>query len=139
MAMQQAVIAAVMQAMGQNPRVLPFSGFVDGNDTLVTAGEDDEAVALEQGALRRTMHGIVKRDHCHGIGALPGLAPAVPVLPVFLRALVVIGKNQRDAAVPAGDINVGQKLVLAVEQLPAETVVVWDVMGDCEGDPAVPG
>ena len=132
-----AAVAAAEEITGVNDRPLPLGCLVDGDDAPVPAREDDEAVGFEEGALLRSVHGIVEGDHGDDIGPAPCLVPAIEIPRVSTGALVVVGIDERDPAVPAEDIDIGEKLVLRIEHLPAEAVIVRDVVGYGEGDGTV--
>jgi len=83
-----AAIAPLAQSPGPDGGRLPILGLVDGNDPLVAAGEDQEAVGFVDAALGGGHERRVETDHLDDVVAVPRLGPAIPVAGVGARALV---------------------------------------------------
>jgi len=78
-AVNHAAVTSMAKSIGPDAWVLPFRALVDGDNAPVAAGEDDEAVIFEKGALGCAVHGVVECDHPDDVSAAPCLVPAVAI------------------------------------------------------------
>ena len=88
-----AAVAALPQAVGPDPRMLPLPGLVDGHHAVIAPGKDQEPVGLVEGMLVAAVHGVVEGDHLHDVVPLPGLVPAAAVAGAAAESLRLLANR----------------------------------------------